>query len=204
MSFHQHCSLKHTIGQSQGEGVQLFYSFKITTTSIILYCPRPVSLCLDFFSVPPFFFFLWCLFLFLNQNPDILFVYLLLSSLCSIPLTSFLLSFSYHDIDHLKSIHIVFFCPPSFVFSSVFLLHAHLDVKGIWLVILQLFKNTHTFADTEWCQCSVKIYADVISADRAIDRQQYSHDRNDSPSSLSQSQSVGCVYECAQTMTKVV
>lgn len=90
MSFHQHCSLKHTIGQSQGEGVQLFYSFKITTTSIILYCPRPVSLCLDFFSVPPFFFFfLWCLFLFLNQNPDILFVYLLLSSLCSIPLTSF-------------------------------------------------------------------------------------------------------------------
>lgn len=73
------------------------------------------------------------------------------SSLHFVPYLSllFLLSFSYHDIDHLKSIHIVFFCPPSFVFSSVFLLHAHLDVKGIWLVILQLFKNTHTFADTE-------------------------------------------------------
>lgn len=57
ISFHQHCSLKHTIGQSQGDGVQLFYSFKITTTSIILYCPCPVSLCLEFFSVPLFYFF---------------------------------------------------------------------------------------------------------------------------------------------------
>lgn len=205
MSFHQHCSLKHTIGQSQGEGVQLFYSFKITTTSIILYCPRPVSLCLDFFSVPPFYFF-FCDASFSFSTKIQIFYLSTYSSLHFVPYLSllFLLSFSYHDIDHLKSIHIVFFCPPSFVFSSVFLLHAHLDVKGIWLVILQLFKNTHTFADTEWRQCSVKIYADVISADRAIDRQQYSHDRNDSPSSLSQSQSVGCVYECAQTMTKVV
>lgn len=139
MSFHQHCSLKHTIGQSQGEGVQLFYSFKITTTSIILYCPRPVSLCLDFFSVPPFFFFFFCDASFSFSTKIQIFYLSTYSSLHFVPYLSllFLLSFSYHDIDHLKSIHIVFFCPPSFVFSSVFLLHAHLDVKGIWLVILQ-------------------------------------------------------------------
>lgn len=147
MSLHQHCSLKHTIGQSLGEGVQLFYSFKITTTYIILYCPRPVSLCLDFFSV--LFFFSDASFSFSTKIH--IFYLSTYSSLHFVPYLSllFLLSFSYHDIDHLKSIHIVFFCPSSFVFSSVFLLHAHLDVKGIWLVILQLFKNTHTFADTE-------------------------------------------------------
>lgn len=79
----------------------------------------------------------------------------------------------------------------SFPLPSVFLLHVHSGVKGISLAILHLFTNTHTH--TCWhrvtpaqCKKEKKIYCDMISGDRAIDRQQYSHDRNHSPSSLSQ------------------
>lgn len=106
----------------------------------------------------------------------------------------FIYSFSYHFIDYLKSICVVFFLPTSSVFPLPSLLHAHSGVKGIALAILQLFKNTHTHGGTELHSAEQKkIHPDVISADRTIDRQQYSHDTNDSPLSLSQM----CVRACS-------
>lgn len=50
-------------------------------------------------------------------------------------------------------------------------LQKHFGVKGISLAIPQLFRHTHTCADGQ-----SKIYTDVISADLAIDRQQYSRE----------------------------
>lgn len=101
-------------------------------------------------------------------------------------------SFSYHIIDHLRSIHFVSFSPlPSFPLSSVFLLPCLRVLSSKALTCQRHFtrnpSTVQTHTHIHWrsvtpVQC--KIYPDVISADRDIDRQQYSHDRNDSPSSL--------------------
>ena len=105
-------------------------------------------------------------------------------------------SFSYHFIDYLKSILVVISFHPFLSFPlplSFSWMHAQVS-KAFHL---QSFNHsrmrTHTYADKEWHKRSVKIYPDAISSDRAIDRQQYSHDRSDSPSSLSQSL---CAHIC--------